>query len=91
MNDGHKVLSELSGVVLGKVVGVGGAALLVGRGLRITRVDHQGCSTGREDELQQLNTDASDAVSVGDHNLLNVSSDALLYQGAKTGAVEVNS
>ena len=82
MNNGHEVLCELLRSVSNPSVSFSIPSLVI---------DDQSNVTCLENELEKLDPEADETVPVGDNNLLDQSLDAFDDQGAKTGAVEVNS
>ena len=54
-------------------------------------IDNQSNVTCFENELEKLEPETDESVPMGDNNLLDQSLDRFDDQGAKTGAVEVNS
>jgi hypothetical protein len=83
VNDGQEVFGELLGVV----------NLRSRRRIHIVRVvvNDQLDSASPEYDLEEVDGEPGEPIPVGDNNLRDHSLDASFHQGAKTGAVEVNS
>jgi hypothetical protein len=82
MNNGHEVLDKLLRSVSKSRVNVSIPSLVI---------DDQSNMTCLENDSEKLEPETDKAVPVGDNNLLDQSLDAFDDQGAKTGAVVVNS
>jgi len=82
VNNGHEILGELARSVSNASVNLSIPCLAI---------DDQSNVTCLENKLEKVAPPSDEAFPVGDNNLLDKSLDAFDDQGAKTGAVVVNS
>jgi purine-nucleoside phosphorylase len=83
VNNGHEIFGELLRSVSN--------TLVVNVSIPSLIIDDQSSATCFENKLEKFEPKTDEAIPVGDNNLLDQAFDALDDQGAKTGAVEVNS